>query len=487
MIKRNLVYNVIYHVLLNLLPLITAPYISRTLGATTIGIYSYTNSVAYYFLLFAMLGISNHGNRCVAAARDNKSDLNKVFSSIFLLQMTTFGIAIVAYIGYIIFFEVENSVIAILQLLYVASGLFDINWLFFGLEKFKFTVTRNVIIKLVSVVCIFIFVQTANDLWKYTLIMSAGVFLSQLFLWTYVRKFVSFTRVSFSVIISNIKPIFYMFIPVLSYSIYKVMDKIMLGNMATYEQVGFFQSSDKIINIPMGIITALGTVMLPRMSNIIAKGDTEKTQEYIRISLKFVTILCSAIAFGLMGISPVFTPIYLGSDFAECAPIITLLSISMFSVAWANVIRTQYLIPLHYDRVYILSTLIGAVLNFIVNYFLIPVYQAYGAAIGTIVAEFSVMIIQVVSVRKAIPVLRYIWSYTPVILSGFAMLLITREIGSYFGTGVFTLLGQIFIGGLFFCCVILMFMVFSKDEMYTMIMKNIKSKKKYKTKAVKIY
>ena len=363
-IKKNFIYNIVYQVLLIFLPLITAPYISRTLGATAVGIYSYTNSVAYYFLMLAMLGISNYGNRSVAAVRDNKESLNRVFSSIYILQVSTFIIAILAYIIYAIFFAKNNELIFLIQLLYVISGMFDITWLFFGLEKFKLTIGRNLLIKIGTIICMFIFVHTPADLWKYTLIMSAGTFFSQVYLWIYVKKEVKFVRVSINEVLKNIKPVLVLFIPVLAYSIYKVMDKIMLGDMST--QVGLYQNAEKIINVPMGIITALGTVMLPRMSNIIAKGEKGKTVLYIRTSIKLVTILCSAIAFGLMGIAPVLAPVYLGNEFVDCAQIITLLSISVFFIAWANVVRTQYLIPNRYDNIYVISTIVGCYIKTLV-------------------------------------------------------------------------------------------------------------------------
>ena len=136
-IKKNFIYNIVYQVLLIFLPLITAPYISRTLGATGVGIYSYTNSVAYYFIMLAMLGISNYGNRSVAAVRDNKESLNRVFSSIYILQVSTFIIAILAYIIYAIFFAKNNELIVLIQLLYVMSGMFDITWLFFWIRKIQ--------------------------------------------------------------------------------------------------------------------------------------------------------------------------------------------------------------------------------------------------------------------------------------------------------------------------------------------------------------
>lgn len=147
--------------------------------------------------------------------------------------------------------------IVLLQLIYVTSGLFDIGWLFFGLEQFKLTVARNTLIKISTVVLMFVFVHKPSDLWKYTLIMSAGTLFSQAYLWLYVKKYVSFEKCSVKEITSNIKPVLILFIPVLAYSIYKVMDKIMLGNMSSYDQVGFYNNAEKIINIPMGIITAL--------------------------------------------------------------------------------------------------------------------------------------------------------------------------------------------------------------------------------------
>lgn len=476
-IKENFIYNVAYQILLVLLPLVTAPYISRTLGATAIGVYSYTNSIAYYFLMIAMLGISNHGNRSIAAVRHDKEKLNKTFSSIYTLQIFTFAIAIIAYSLYIIFGVKQDRLIVGLQMLYVISGLFDISWLFFGLEKFKLTVIRNLLIKLITVLCMFVFVHTPDDLWKYTLIMSVGTLISQLYLWKYVKRYVKFVRVNLHEVFLNIKPVLILFVPVLAYSIYKVMDKIMVGSMSTYEQVGFYQNAEKIVNIPMGIITALGTVMLPRMSNLISLGNKEKTQQYIRISFKFVTVLCSAIGFGLMGVSHILAPVYLGNEFRKCSSIIFMLSITVFFIAWANIIRTQYLIPNHYDKVYLISTIIGAAFNLIANLILIPQFQANGAAIGTIIAEGSVLIVQMVAVRKELPIVKYIVSYSPILLIGIFMMVIVDFMGGNLGENIITLVAQIGIGGAFFCCLVAVYLFFKKDELWILLIDTLKKEK----------
>lgn len=477
-LQKNFLYNVLYQILLVILPLITAPYISRTLGATAVGVYSYTYSVAYYFLLIAMLGIGNHGNRSIAAVRDDRKKLNKTFSSIYSLQVITFSIAILAYAIYLVLFVKDNRLIVLLQLIYVTSGLFDIGWLFFGLEQFKLTVARNTLIKISTVVLMFVFVHKPSDLWKYTLIMSAGTLFSQAYLWLYVKKYVSFEKCSVKEITSNIKPVLILFIPVLAYSIYKVMDKIMLGNMSSYDQVGFYNNAEKIINIPMGIITALGTVMLPRMSNIVANGDKKRVDDYIRISAKLVTLLSSAIAFGLMGVSSVLAPVFFGDEFIACGEIIRLLSVTVFFIAWANVIRTQYLIPNKRDSIYLTSTIVGAILNLIINWILIPKYQANGAAFGTIVAEFSVMLVQMVAVKNELPMRKYIMSYSPILIIGLIMAVLVDRIGIKLGVSVSTLAIQILAGGFFFCIVTIAYLRISNDEMWRLGLDSIKKRKK---------
>lgn len=477
-LQKNFLYNVLYQILLVILPLITAPYISRTLGATAVGVYSYTYSVAYYFLLIAMLGIGNHGNRSIAAVRDDRKKLNKTFSSIYSLQGITFSIAILAYAIYLVLFVKDNRLIVLLQLIYVTSGLFDIGWLFFGLEQFKLTVARNTLIKISTVVLMFVFVHKPSDLWKYTLIMSAGTLFSQAYLWLYVKKYVSFEKCSVKEITSNIKPVLILFIPVLAYSIYKVMDKIMLGNMSSYDQVGFYNNAEKIINIPMGIITALGTVMLPRMSNIVANGDKKRVDDYIRISAKLVTLLSSAIAFGLMGVSSVLAPVFFGDEFIACGEIIRLLSVTVFFIAWANVIRTQYLIPNKRDSIYLTSTMVGAILNLIINWMLIPKYQANGAAFGTIVAEFSVMLVQMVAVKNELPMRKYIMSYSPILINGLIMAVLVDRIGIKLGVSVSTLAIQILAGGFFFCIATIAYLRISNDEMWRLGLDSIKKRKK---------
>ena len=230
-VKKNFFYQSIYEVLIIILPLLTSPYIARVLGAEKIGIYSYTYSVAYYFMLIAMLGIKNYGNRAIATVRDDQDALNREFSNIFALHAVLSTIAIAAYIIYCFVFVQENRIYAFIQIFWVIGALFDINWFFFGIEKFKLTVTRNTVIKLITVASIFIFVHGKEDLWKYVFIMAAGNFISQSVVWVFLRNYVQFIKPSIEEMRKHFKPMVVLFIPVLAVSLYKYMDKIMLGAM----------------------------------------------------------------------------------------------------------------------------------------------------------------------------------------------------------------------------------------------------------------
>lgn len=406
-IKKNLLYNIVYQMLLIILPMITTPYISRVMGSDGVGIYAYTYAIANYFMLVAMLGVKNYGNRSIAAVRDNKKVMSKIFWEIYGLQFICSIAALVFYYVYVCFFLTDYRSIAVIQGLYVFSGMLDISWFFFGLEKFKITVSRNIVIRLLDLACIFIFVHTKADLWKYTLIMTLGIVFSQAYLWFYINRFVNRYRPRISDVWRHLRPELILFIPIIAVSLYKMMDKIMLGWMSTITQVGYYEGAEKILNIPMGVITALGTVMLPRMSHLAAKGQKKESGHYIYNSMILVMFLSYGMMFGIAGIASDFVPLFLGEGYMPCIRLIQVMAPTVPFIAWANVIRTQYLIPNQEDRSYIISVVLGAVVNMVINFMLIPRLDSMGAVIGTLCAEGSVCLCQTFFVRKKLEIFRY--------------------------------------------------------------------------------
>lgn len=420
-IKKNFIYNISYQILILIIPFITTPYVSRVLGAEGVGTYSYTYSIAYYFMTFALLGINSYGNRLVAKVRDDKNKLSKEFLSLYTLQIVTSVIMIILYYIYIAIFEKEYLQIAIIQSIYVWSAVFDINWFFQGLEKFKLIVVRNSFIKLASLILIFIFVKNINDLWKYVLILSLGTLFSQIILYTFLRKYIKLTKIKFTDVKKHIKLVLILFIPVVAVTFYKVMAKTMLGNLSTITEVGYYENAEKVINVPISIITAIGTVMLPSISNLISKGEEEKVEGYLYKMTKFMYFLVIPMTLGIILVSDNFVNLYLGSEFDKSSIILKILSISMIFSSTANVLRTQYLIPKEKDRGYVVSVILGAIVNFIFNMIFINYWQAMGAAIVTVMAEATVAIAQLVYVRKQVNIKSILTSSIKYILVGMIM------------------------------------------------------------------
>ncbi|MEC1714856.1 oligosaccharide flippase family protein [Schinkia azotoformans] len=472
-IKKNFLYNMIYQILIIILPIFTIPYISRVLGPASIGIYSYSFSVASFFLLFAMLGVKVYGSRSCAMVRDDKEKVSATFWGIYLFQLFVATVIICIYLFYVIYFVEINKSIAIIQIILIVSGAIDINWFFFGLEQFKLTVTRNIIIKILTILAIFAFVKYETDLWIYTLIMGLGTFLSQLVLWPFLYKYVKFIKPSLKEITKHVKPNLTLFIPVIAVSIYKITDKIMLGALSNMAQLGLYELTDRIINLPLAIITALGVVMLPRMSNLAAKGDEQKSKIMIEKSMFFVMFIGSALTFGISGIAPVFAPLFFGKDFVEVSSLITYIAPTILFISWANVLRTQYLIPNCKDKVYILSVLLGAFVNIVINIILIPKMGAIGAIIGTLAAEGTVCICQTFMVRNQLEFQRYFNNGIIFIIAGAVMFILVRKMGHMFSNPVLTLFIQVSLGAVIYLLLSGVYLSITKNKIMIQMLKPI--------------
>lgn len=444
-IKKNFIYNILYQVLTMIIPLITTPYISRILGSEGVGRYSYAYAIAYYFSVFAMLGVNNYGNRTIAAISYDRKERSKVFWSIYSLQLFVSVITIVLYILYVLFWG-KDKIIEWIMLIYIISSALDINWFFFGMEQFKVTIIRNSLVKLLTVIFIFLFVRTSEDVYIYAFVSVFGMLFSQSVLWLMLREYVSFEKISICDILPHIKPNLILFIPVIAISLYKFMDKIMLGIMSSNVEVGYYESCEKIMQIPIALITALGTVMLPRISNMLAKKQQEESLYYIRKSLVLTIAISAPMSFGIMAIAKEFVPIFYGPGFDKCVDVFQVLLPSCIFSAFASVIRTQYLIPHKNDNVYIVSVFCGALVNFVINALLIPRYQSVGAAIGTLFAEGVVCIVQGFYIKKQINILKYVIYSLPFLVISIFMYCVLRTLDFSMLGNFFALILKVVIG-----------------------------------------
>ena len=448
--KVNYAYNMFYQILTIILPMITAPYIARRLGANYGGIYSKTHAAANYFYLFTLLGVSNYGNRAIAKIRDSREDTSRTFWEIYSIQLFMSFVVTAVYLCYCFQYVRENRTVYLLLTFYVASGFVEINWFCFGMERFKLTTIRNTIVRLAILAAVFLFVHDRSDLWKYTLIMSSSSILSGLAVWPFVLKQVDFIKPSWKNIKPHIRPDLILFWPVLAISLYNIMDKLILGRFSTNEEVAFYSYAERIVIIPYTLILALDNVVMPRMSNIFAKNDRETAHQLMTYVMMFAMFMSAAMAFGLAGISDVFAPWFYGSEFERCGFYILLLAPTILFKSWAGALRTQYIIPSGRDSIYVISLTAGACVNLVLDFALIPSMDGVGAIIGTLAAELTVALFQFGMCRREIQLGEYVKDGVGFCLIGGIMFLVVRGLSGVSSITVVTLAVQIAAGVLLY-------------------------------------
>lgn len=425
-VKRNFVYNSIFQIVKIIVPIVSIPYLSRVLGPSNIGIYSYTYSITNYFVLFATLGMSTYGVRAIASAGDDRAQRSRLFYSIFASQVAVFAIVFVAYVVYSLTIAQGGRFLCALWGFWVLSTGVDVTWLMFGVEDFKPTAIRSISVTVAELVLILLLVKTEYDLWVYVAIMSIGYLASQVVMWPFVHRFVDYVKPTWAEVRVHFLPNLRLFIPVVAISLYTTMDKVLLGSLSTMRQTGFYEYSEKVAKVPLALITALGTVMLPRMSALFSSGDDDTAVGMIETSMWFMQLCAFAMMFGISAVSPEFAPVFLGGDFAGCAPTMTILSLVIPLIAGSNVIGKQYLLPTVQDGKFTLSVIIGAVVNIVLMVFLAPAFGANGGAISTVAAEATVLVAQLVMVRKSLPLRRFALNSAPFFAIGLTMMLLVR-------------------------------------------------------------
>lgn len=431
-ILKNLSYNVLLQIVLMVLPLISIPYVSRILGAEGIGTYSFTLSITQYFIILGTLGIALYGNRQIAYVRDDVHEMSRTFWSIFILRLVSTSIALVSY--YIIFwFDSSFRDIRILQSMHIIAAIFDITWLFIGIEDFKRIVTRNLLIKILGLIAVFTFVNDVNDVFIYTLINVGMSIFSSLIMWLYVPKIIIKVAIKKSDLKLHFVPVLRLFIPQIASQVYVLLDKTMLGYLADVEQVGFYTQAERIVKSVLEIISALGVVMLPRMSNIFASGNYEKMKEYLNTSLVAVSYVAIPMVLGIMGVTNEFVPWFFGDGFIEVKILMILLSPILLFITLSSVLGVQYLLPSNRVNEFTTSIVAGAIVNLTLNWLFIPKFGAIGAVIGTISAEFTVFSIQLYFLRKTVDFRKLSRGVIRFLFAGILMFIVVRLIG-FLGT-----------------------------------------------------
>lgn len=374
-----------------LIPFICAPYVSRKLGADNIGIYSYTNSIATYFCMIAALGTYSYGKREISRNRDNIEQRSKLFWEIEIVSVTT---TVCTMLGWAIFLILvkENFIYFIILSISIIATLFDISWFFEGIEDYSFLLKVSLIVKVISVICIFIFVNDANDLPWYVLILALSLFGSNISMWFGLRKKVNRLELKSISLKNHYKETFVYFIPSIAISVYTILDKTFLGILGkdNYES-GCYEQAQSIITMANGFaFSSITTVMGVRTSYYFMKNQVDDVKKLIDTSLDMIITISVGCMFGIAAASKNFVPIFFGEGFDKVVTLMIAFSPIMLIIGISDCLGGLYYSPVGKRKISARYVIIGAIANICFNIILIPYFKAVGAVIASIMAEFFI-------------------------------------------------------------------------------------------------
>ncbi len=279
--KKNAAYNVAYRMFSVFLPLVTAPYLSRTVGTDGVGLYSLAWSVSYVFCLVGMLGLNDYGVRTIAQVRDDREKLDRTFSAIWQMQVLVAGATLIAWFGYVFLIAGEEKTIALHLTMMSVSCLCSLDWCLMGLDIFKPIALRNTFVKLAAAACVFLFVREKADLWIYGFVWSLATLLGNLMSAASLRGKVKYVRVPMRESLKHLAPCAVLFVSVMAVNVYRTMDKVMVSAIAGVDENGLYENAEKIIYCLSGFISAIGTVMMPKIAHMQQQGQQERSMRRI--------------------------------------------------------------------------------------------------------------------------------------------------------------------------------------------------------------
>ena len=452
----NYIYNILYQLVKIAMPIIIVPYTMGHLGETTLGISDFAANIASWFILFGTLGANIYGNRQIARVRDNIEDRSRTFFEILTMQIINMSIALVLYVCYSYFFVKSNQIIYYLHCLTVISSAFDITWFYYGVENFKTVSIRNIIVKVIGVGLIMLIVKRPEDLWLYVIINACSDLFGHIITYVQLKDYIQ--PVKYNIIEGYKKHIgatFVLFVPTIATSVYTLLDQTMLGFLTTDTgNVALYKAAQGFVKMFLYFITSIGSVMLPRIANIYSKsGNSEELAGYLNTTFRIALFLSIPMMAGMISVSPFFIPWYLPNQL-EISTLIQYSSPVIVFISISNVFGIQYLVPTGRNKEYSMSVISGAVVNCIVNFILIPRMAGVGAAIGSVVAEFTVMAVQYMAVHKEIRINAF-GSFVKYVVASLVMGVVVVFIGNNLGAHLITNIIQACIGCLVYGIILL--------------------------------
>ena len=460
-VKLNFILNMIRLFLGTAFIILTTPYIARVLGPDKLGRVEYANSIITYFMLFTAFGISSYGIREVAKYRDDIHSLTKLVSELFLLLVITTVIGYMLLVALLFFnknlLEIKDVILIIGINIFFNNIGFE--WFYQGIENQIYITKRFVLVRILTLISLFIFIKTKEDYLIYAFIMVMMQSGSNILNFINLRKYIKIKEINFKElnIRQHIKPMLVIFSASLATTIYLQLDSIMIGNVSK-EAVGIYTVPNRLIRLMLILITALGSVLLPRISNCLKNKDNENYNKYMNYSLNYIFLFSIPMVVACFLLSNEIIAVMAGSQYKASVLTLKILSPILFTIGLAYFLGFQLLYPLGKEKYYTLSVVVAAGVNFIFNYLMIPKYLQNGAAMGTVIAELIGPLITLYYSRKYLKGIEFfslkrLKYFVASLMMGISIVLI-----QYFNLEniITIILSMLFSGGIYFISLIIM-------------------------------
>jgi O-antigen/teichoic acid export membrane protein len=377
-------------------PLITFPYISRILLPAGMGKISFATSFISYFVMVSELGIPTYGIRACARVRDDKEELTRVVHELLMINLFMCVLSYVALgiaLKYIPRLQGDRELYVIISFTIVLNAI-GMEWLYKALEQYTYITIRSVIFKLIAIIAMFLLIHKQQDYVMYGAISIFAGSASNILNFINVRKYISMKWMGKYCLKRHFKPVLTFFAIACAGTIYTSLDNVMLGFMTMDTEVGYYNVAIKIKSILASLVTSLGSVLLPRASYYVENGMMDDLKKITGKALNFVFLMASPLVVYFMAFAKESIFFLSGSAYESAVmPLIIIMPTVLF-IGITNLLGIQMLVPLGRENILLHSVITGAVLDFIINAICIPRFASAGAAIGTLVAEFAVLVVQ---------------------------------------------------------------------------------------------
>lgn len=401
-LKKNAVLNILKTFLGVVFPLVTFPYSSRILQPDGIGKVNFAQSVISYFAIFAAMGISSYGIREAAKLRDDREKLSKFCKEVFILNCASMLISYTVLIFAIFFipkFTPYRSVLCVCSTTIIFTTI-GMDWLYKAEEDYFYITVRHLFFQVISVIFLFVFVKSKDDYIKYAGIAVFANVGSNLLNFFHSKKYISFRCCKIDNPFRHLKSILILFSMTIAISIYTTLDTTMVGLLSSDYQVGLYTASTKINKIVLQLVTSIGFILMPRLSYYIGKKDFQSFDKLVYKGVDVMFLLSIPCAVGLSVLSESITLLLSGSYYVEAIPVMRMMNPIIVVIGMGSLLGSQILIPMGKEKYTLISEIVGACTNFSLNLLLIPKFQAFGAAIATVIAETFVTMTQLFFARK---------------------------------------------------------------------------------------